>query len=168
MLTGLVCTVKGAGGGLAAALALLVRDRGNKCKLAFQALTYPMLDDRTCVTKDPHPFTGRNIWTAQNNHFGWKSLLGGQEPGGKGVSPHAAPARATDLSGLPPTFLATAGLDLFLEEDLEYARRLMRAGVPTELHVYPNAYHSFDFCESARTAATANRDRLEALRRFMA
>src|SRR5262249_40240850 len=120
-----------AGGGFAAALALLTRDRG-EFKLAFQHLIYPMIDDRTCVVSDPHPFTGEFIWTASSNHFGWSALLGAP-PGSEGISPYAAAARANNVAGLPPTFLSTATLDLFLEENIEYARRLMRAGVPVEL-----------------------------------
>lgn len=155
-----------AGGGLAAALALLARDRGQHA-LAFQHLTYPMLDDRTCTAADPHPHTGHFIWTAHNNRFGWTALLG-QEPGGPDVSPYAAPARAGDLSGLPPAYIATGGLDLFLEEDLDYARRLMRGGVPVELHVYPGGFHAFDLSPTAEVAVQARRDSLAALRRLMA
>lgn len=154
-----------AGGGLAAALALLARDRGEYA-LAFQHLIYPMLDDRTCEHADPHPHAGEFIWHAHNNRFGWSSLLG-HEPGRKNVSPYAAPARAEDLSRLPPTFISTGALDLFLEEDLEYARRLMRAGVPTELHVYPGAFHAFDMAPDAGVAQQARRDSREALARFI-
>lgn len=153
-----------AGGGLAAAVALLARDR-NERQLAFQVLVYPMLDDRTCVLKDPHPYTGEYVWTAENNHFGWSSLLGG-EPGGGGVAPYAAPARARELAGLPPTFIATGALDLFLEEDMEYARRLLRAGVPTELQVYPGAIHGFDLVPVTDLARRARRDLATALSRF--
>lgn len=155
-----------AGGGLAAALALLVRDRG-QYRLIFQHLIYPMLDDRTCVTADPHPFVGEYIWTAHNNHFGWSSLLG-HAPGLEGVSPYAAPARAEDLSGLPPTFISTGSLDLFLEEDLEYARRLLRAGVPVELHVYPGGFHAFNVAPGVTIAAMARRDSADALARALA
>jgi len=154
-----------AGGGLAAALTLLVRDRG-EFTFSFQHLIYPMLDDRTCVTPEPHPFTGDFVWTTQRNHFGWRSLLG-VEPGSAGVSPYAAAARATDLSNLPPLFLATGALDLFLEEDLEYARRLVRSGVPVELHVYPGAYHGFQWAPTADVSIMAARDSREALRRAM-
>jgi triacylglycerol lipase len=153
-----------AGGGLAAALALMARDR-DEYRLAFQHLIYPMLDDRTCVAADPHPHVGEFIWTAHNNRFGWSSLLG-REPGGEGVSPYAAAARADDLTDLPPTFISTGALDLFLEEDLEYARRLARAGVPVELHVYPGAFHAFDLAPGAAVAEQARRDSREALARF--
>jgi acetyl esterase/lipase len=154
-----------AGGGLAAALALLARDR-REHKLTFQHLIYPMLDDRTCVTRSPHPFAGEFLWTPHNNSFGWSSLLG-VAPGSQDVSPYAAAARATDLSGLPPTFISTGALDLFVEEDMEYARRLNRAGVPVELHVYAGAYHAFDVLTNAPIAAAAKRDSLAALRRFL-
>ncbi|HME41184.1 MAG TPA: alpha/beta hydrolase [Steroidobacteraceae bacterium] len=154
-----------AGGGLAAALALLARDRG-EYPLAFQHLIYPMLDDRTCTTPDPHPHTGEFLWTAHKNAFGWASLLG-VPPGSADVSSYAAAARAEDLSGLPPTFLSTGALDLFLEEDIEYARRLLRAGVPVELHVYPGAFHAFDLAPDAQVARDANRDSIAALRRAL-
>ncbi|WCT72802.1 alpha/beta hydrolase [Sphingomonas naphthae] len=154
-----------AGGGLAAALALMVRDRGGYA-LAFQHLIYPMLDDRTCVTADPHPHAGQFIWPPHNNHYGWGALLG-HAPGIDGVSPYAAPARATDLSGLPPTYIATGALDLFVEEDMDYARRLLRAGVATELHVYPGAFHGFDMFPGAAVAAQAVRDSRDALARFL-
>lgn len=154
-----------AGGGLAAALALLARDRGGYA-LAFQHLTYPMIDDRTCLGEQ-HPYTGEFIWTPHNNRFGWASLLG-QEPGGSDVSPYAAAARASDLAGLPPTYIMTGALDLFLEEDLDYARRLMRAGVPTELHVYPGGFHGFDIFPLSAASTAAQTARLSALARALA
>jgi acetyl esterase/lipase len=152
-----------AGGGLTAALALLARDRG-EVPLIFQLLIYPMLDDRTVTSADPHPYTGEYIWTADSNRFGWTALLG-QEPGGANVSPYAVPARAERLEGLPPALIGVGTLDLFLEEDVEYARRLMRAGVPTELHVYPGAFHGFPMVENARVAQAFTRDYLSALSR---
>lgn len=155
-----------AGGGLAAALALLARDRG-EYRLAFQHLIYPMIDDRTGVTTQPHDHAGEFVWTAGNNRFGWQALLG-HAPGGEGVSPYAAAARATDLSGLPPTFLYTAALDLFLEENIEYARRLARAGVPMELHVFPGAFHGFELQEDAQVAVQARQISWAALKRFLA
>jgi acetyl esterase/lipase len=154
-----------AGGGLAAALALLARDRG-EVSLAFQFLIAPMLDDRTCVQEQPHPYTGEFIWTRDANRFGWTSLLG-HEPGGPDVSPYAAPARAEQLEGLPATFINVGAIDLFVEEDMEYARRLMRAGVPTELHVYPGAYHGFRMTANAQVTQEAERDQLNALKRAL-
>lgn len=154
-----------AGGGLAAGLALLARDRGDYA-LAFQHLMYPMLDDRTCVEQDPNPFAGEFIWTAESNGYGWRSFLG-CEPGSDGVSAYAAPARATDLAGLPPTCIVTAALDLFIDENLEYARRLIRVGVPTELHVFPGATHAFDIMPDLAIAKEARAARADSLKRAM-
>ena len=154
-----------AGGGLAAGLALLVRDRGEYA-LAFQHLIYPMIDDRTCTRSDPHPYAGEFIWTHQSNIFGWTALLGAA-PGGDDVSPYAAAARATDLTRLPPTYIATGALDLFLEENLDYARRLTRAGVPVELHVYPGAFHAFQFATDSALSKTAWLDSQRALERAL-
>lgn len=129
-----------AGGGLAAGLAL--RCRGRAAAPAFQVLIYPMLDDRTVVRPDPSPHAGRDVWTPALNRFGWSAYLG-VEPGSAGVAATAAPARADDLSGLPPAFISVGALDLFLDEDVEYARRLAAAGVPVELHVFPRTPHGF-------------------------
>ena len=106
-------TGESAGGGLAAATVLLARDRAQYA-VAFQHLVFPMLDDRTVTQRDPSPHLGEFVWTREANLFGWTSLLG-REPGGTDVSPYAAPARADDLARLPPTFLASGALDLFLE-----------------------------------------------------
>ena len=118
------------------------------------------------VRKDLHPYVGEFVWTQENNYFGWRSLLG-EEPGSAGVSPYAAAARAADVSGLPPTFISVGGLDLFLEENLTYADRLGRAGVPVELHMYPGAYHGFYRATNARVTRQAEHDTREALRRFL-
>jgi triacylglycerol lipase len=152
-----------AGGGLAAALALLARDRG-EYKLAFQNLIYPMVDDRTGATTEPHAYTGEFVWSPSSNVFGWTAILG-KPAGSDDVSHYAAAARAADLSNLPPTFIACGSIDLFIEENLEYARRLMRAGVPVELHVYPGAFHGFQRAVTARVAQDAARDRFQALKR---
>lgn len=154
-----------AGAGLAAALGLLTRDRG-EIPLVFQLLIFPMLDDRTVTMADPHPYTGEFLWTAESNRFGWTALLGG-EPGGPGISPYVAAARAENLAGLPPTFISVGTLDLFLEEDMEYARRLTRAGVSTELHVYPGAYHGFVTSPNSQVAQAGTRDLLAALKRAL-
>jgi len=132
-----------AGGGHAAALALLARDRGDY-PICFQLLDAPMLDDRTCADDDPHLYTGELRWTAADNSFGWRALLG-VEPGGSEVPPKAVPARADNLVGLPPVCITVGALDLFLQECLEYARRLSRAGVSIELLVTPGAYHGAGF-----------------------
>jgi acetyl esterase/lipase len=145
-----------AGAGLVAALCLLARDRG-KVRPFFQYLAEPMLDHRS-VDSD-HPHVGHFGWTRDHNRFGWSSMLG--EISGQGASPYCSPATAEDLSGLPPTFIHIGALDLFLEESLEYARRLTRAGVSVELHVWPGAFHAFQSTdahvsrESRRVARTA-------------
>jgi acetyl esterase/lipase len=130
-----------AGGGLAAGTALLARDRGGP-QLAFQLLLEPMLDDRS-LTPSSIQYDGTTVWDRKANAQGWSSLLG-DRAGGESVSPYAAPARATDPSALPPTFIDVGEVETFRDECIEYARRLFAAGVPTELHVYPGAFHGFD------------------------
>lgn len=151
------------GGGIVAAVTLYARDHQGP-RLAFQHLIYPMLDDRTVMRTDLHEHTGQVMWNNEHNRFGWQSLLG-CDPGASEVSPYAAPARSADLSGLPPTFISVGTLDLFCDENIEYARRLALAGVPVELHVYPRAYHGFRSVMTARVAQKAERDSHEALRR---
>jgi triacylglycerol lipase len=153
-------TGESAGGGLAAGLALLARDRSGPA-ICHQHLIYPMIDDRTC-RESAGPHTGHFVWSPESNAFGWASLLG-SEPGGEDVSPYAAAARAEDLAGLPPTFISVGALDLFLEEDLAYARRLYAAGVPTELHVWPGAYHGFDMVAGAGVTRRAQAASVAAL-----
>ncbi len=154
-----------AGGGLAAAVCLLARDRG-EVRVAFQHLVFPMLDDRTSVAANPSSCFGEFVWTADDNLYAWSSLLGSR-PGGPDISPYAAPARADNVSALPPTFIACGALDLFLEEDVDYALRLMRAGVPTELHIYPGAPHGFMLVQSAQVSQDFTRDSLAAFRRAL-
>ncbi len=162
--------VKGesAGGGLAACLALLARDR-KEVALSHQLLVYPMLDDRTASASesDPHEYSGEFLWTRENNRYGWRAMLGGKEPGGDDVSPYCAAARATDLRGLPATFLQVGSLDLFVEENVDYARRLLRAGVPTELHVYPGGFHGLDLVPDTNIKKQFARDSHLALRRAL-
>ena len=127
-----------AGGGLAAGVALAARDRG-EVPLCFQLLVYPMLDDRN-ATASSHAITDPRLWNREANLAGWGAYLAGNA-GGEGVSPYAAPARATDLASLPPAYINVGDLDLFVDEDVAYARALGAAGVPAELHIYPGAYH---------------------------
>ncbi|HEY2061401.1 MAG TPA: alpha/beta hydrolase [Amycolatopsis sp.] len=129
-----------AGGGLAAAVALLARDRRGPA-LARQILVFPMLDDRT-TAPDPElaPFVA---WSYEDNLTAWTALLG-DRIGGPDVSPYAAPARATDLAGLPPAYVEVGQLDVFRDEDLAYAQRLSAAGVDVEFHLHPGAPHEFD------------------------
>jgi triacylglycerol lipase len=154
-----------AGGALAAGLALFARDRGAPAP-AFQCLSYPALDDRTGTVGDHHHPAREFVWPRHNNRFAWRAFLG-HEPGGADTSPYAAPARAENLAGLPPTFLMTGALDLFADEGVAYARRLMQAGVACELHVYPGAFHGFDLSKDARVAQQARRDRVDFLRRMI-
>jgi acetyl esterase/lipase len=141
-----------AGAGLAAALALLVRDR-QMPKAALQYLIAPMLDDRTAVRESRHVFAGEHIWTHAHNRFAWQALLN-TDPGSKDVSAYASPARAEDVGNLPGAFIHVGALDLFAEECFEYARRLMIEGTPVELHVWPGAYHSFEVFDSVISAAS--------------
>jgi acetyl esterase/lipase len=154
-----------AGGGHAAALAIHARNLGGPA-ICFQLIDYPMLDDRTAVTDDPHPYTGEFVWTPQLNHFGWKALLG-VEPGSDGVDETAAPARVKDMSGLPPAYISIGALDLFLDEALEYVRRLTRAGVPAELHVIPGAFHGSGMAVDAPQSKLAAQLRSRALARAL-
>lgn len=124
-----------AGGGLAAALGFLARDRGEVSPV-LQVLSYPMLDDRTVGPDLDKP--GFRLWNTRSNRFGWTSYLGGADPA------VAVPARRTDLAGLAPAWLGVGTLDLFCAEDLAYAARLNAAGVECEVHEVPGAFHGFD------------------------
>lgn len=129
-----------AGGGLAAAVALLARERGGPA-IAAQVLIYPMLDDRTDqVSPVLEPYL---VWTVDDNVTGWDALLGDAR-GGPDVPPTAAPSRATDLTDLPPAYLEVGSLDLLRNEVLAYGARLSLAGVPVELHVHRGAPHAFE------------------------
>jgi acetyl esterase/lipase len=102
-----------------------------------------MLDDRTGSTHRVPPHIGHFVWTEAANRFGWSSMLG-IPAGSPSVPPGSVPARVKDLSGLPPAFIGVGSIDLFCEEDMEYAKRLALSGVRTELFVVPGAYHGFD------------------------
>jgi acetyl esterase/lipase len=131
-----------AGGGHAAMLAIAARDRG-EVSIAFQLLIYPMLDDRTGSSRHVPPHLGAYIWVPASNRFGWSSLLG--VPAGSRIVPAGAvPGRVENLAGLPPAFVGVGSVDLFVDEDMDYARRLINSGVPTELCVVPSVYHGFD------------------------
>jgi acetyl esterase/lipase len=125
-----------AGGGLAAALALLTRDRG-EIPLAAQLLVYPMLDDRTVDRRDLNN-PGHRLWNQSSNRYGWSVYLGGADP------EVAVPARREDLSGLPPAWLGVGTFDLFHDEDVAYAERLKAAGVPCDVEIVEGAFHGFD------------------------
>jgi len=131
-----------AGGGHAASLAIHARDR-NEVPIVFQLLIYPGLDDRTGSTRPAPPAVGHFMWNASANRLAWSSLLG--VPAGSSRVPAAAvPARVACVAGLPPAWIGVGALDLFVEEDMEYARRLVHAGVATELLVVRGAFHGFD------------------------
>lgn len=127
-----------AGGGLAAAVVQRATDDG--LPVAFQLLVYPMLDDRTVLRRD-HAGRGRILWTPRSNAYAWTSYLG-HPPGAAEPRPYAVPARREELSGLPPAWIGVGDLDLFHDEDLEYARRLQKAGVPVTVLVEPGMYHA--------------------------
>jgi acetyl esterase/lipase len=130
-----------AGGGLAAGLALLARDRG-EFPVALQVLSYPMLDDRMST---PSARAGAPLWGPSTNQFGWRSYLGTRgTPGTDDIPGYAVPARAADLAGLPPAFITVGNLDGLMDEDIDYARRLIMAGVPADLHVFADGPHAFD------------------------
>ncbi|MFZ3561451.1 MULTISPECIES: alpha/beta hydrolase [unclassified Streptomyces] len=137
----LIIAGQSAGGGLAAGTALLARDRQGPA-LAGQVLIYPMLDDRN-ETVSSAQFDGVGVWDRGSNVMGWTALLG-ERRGTDDVSIYAAPARATDLSGLPPAFIDCGSAEVFRDEDVAYASALWNAGVQAELHVWPGGFHGFD------------------------
>jgi acetyl esterase len=155
-----------AGGGLSAALALMVRDRA-EYSLAGQILIYPMLDHRTggpeCQYRNP--ITGEFIWTPALNQFGWECLRGAYAVDDARAG-WFSPARAASLAALPPAFIMVGSLDLFVDEDLDYARRLGAAGVPVELHVYPGGIHGFNLAAEARISVQSGRDLMAAIARM--
>jgi len=137
----LVIAGASAGGGLAAGTALLARDRRGP-RLAGQVLIYPMLDDRD-LTVSTTQIDGVGVWDRVSNVTGWSALLGDRRATDD-VSIYAAPARATDLSGLPPAFIDCGSAEVFRDEDVAYATALWHAGVQAELHVWPGGFHGFD------------------------
>lgn len=130
-----------AGGGLAAALAQRLLDEGGP-QPVFQLLVYPMLDDRTTLRDDLDVRHMRG-WSPASNRFAWEAYLG-TDAAATGIRSSVVPARRDDLTGLPPAWIGVGTLDLFYEEDVEYARRLAAAGVPCELQIVPGAFHGFD------------------------
>ena len=143
-----------AGGGLAAAVALLAHERG-EVQLAYQLLAYPMLDDRTANRTDIDERNFR-LWNNKANRFGWQSYTG-HPPGSPDVTGLAAPARYENLSGLPPTWIGVGTLDLFHDEDVAYADRLRAAGVECALAEVEGAFHGFDLIRPKAGVAQAFR-----------
>ncbi|GHC83487.1 alpha/beta hydrolase [Streptomyces flavofungini] len=157
---------KSAGGGLAAALALLARDRGGPGVLG-QLLLCPMLDDRGS-TFSSHQMSGLGLWDLTSHATAWKAHLGDRH-GAADLPPYAAPARATDLSGLPPAYIDVGSAEMFRDEDVAYANALWQAGGQAELHVWPGAYHGFDgMVPRAALTLDAREARTRWLRRLLA
>jgi len=151
-----------AGGGLAIGTALLARDRSGP-RLSFMMPIYPMIDD-TNTTASSMEITDVGIWDRDANLEAWGWYLGGNE-----ADQYAAPARAQDLSGLPPAFIDVGTADLFRDEDIAFAQRLMQTGVPCELHIHPGAYHASEtFAPDAALSRRIRALRMDALRRALA
>jgi acetyl esterase/lipase len=155
-----------AGGGLSAALALLTRDRQGPRPIG-QLLMCPMLDDRN-DTPSSYQMAGLGVWDRTANETGWTALLG-ERTGGPDVPPYAAPARAEDLSGLPPAYLDVGSAETFRDEVVSYASRIWQAGGVAELHVWPGGFHGFEgFAPQAALSHTADAAKLTWLRRLLA
>lgn len=149
-----------AGGGLALALGLLARE-DQAPAIAHLHLIYPMLDDRT----GPDCGNGHFVWTAAANRFAWDAQLANVD---RSAPPaFAVPARARDLTGLPPIFLAVGAIDLFAQEALTIAGRMISAGVSVDLHVYAGAFHGFNQIAASRVAQAFARDSLAAIERHL-
>jgi len=152
-----------AGGGLAASLALLARDRGS-ASLVCQVLIYPMLvpPAQSVDAATPDPRIGQYIWSRTSNEYAWSAYLAGAVP-----EPATIAGLATDLAALPPAFIAVGDVDLFVHDDLAYAGRLLRAGCPVEVHVYPGAIHAFDVAADAPVSQRFTRELVGFLNRHL-
>ncbi|MGX5210967.1 alpha/beta hydrolase [Streptomyces violaceus] len=154
-----------AGGGLCAALALLTRDRKGPQPIG-QVLMCPMLDDRN-DTPSTYQMAGLGVWDRTANETGWTALLGSRR-GGPDVPAYAAPARAEDLTGLPPAFLDVGSAETFRDEVVAYASRIWQAGGVAELHVWPGGFHGFDgFAPQAALSQSARAAHVNWLRRLL-
>ncbi|MFC0436035.1 alpha/beta hydrolase [Kutzneria buriramensis] len=149
-----------AGGGLAAALALLARDRGGPA-VCFQFLAIPELDDRL-ETPSMTRFVDTPMWNRPNAVLSWKYYLGGQL-----ADQYAAPSRAEDLSGLPPAYVSVCEFDPLRDEGLAYATRLIQAGVPTELHLFPGTFHGSELVATAAVSQRMSAESVAAIRRAL-
>lgn len=147
-----------AGGGLAAAVALLARDRGGPA-LCFQSLGVPEIDDRL-DTPSMRAGDSTPMWSRPQARRSWELYLGGQD-----ADQYAAPARAEDLTGLPPAYVVTCELDPLRDEGLTYAMRLLAAGVSVEVHNYPGTFHGVQIAQGTEVVARMDRELLEVLRR---
>ncbi len=154
-----------AGGGLAAGVTLKARDLGGPA-LAGQLLIYPMIDDRN-ETPSSHQVDGFGVWDRGSNDTGWDALLGDRRKT-DAVSIYAAPARATDLTNLPPAFIDVASAEVFRDEDVAYAMKIWEQGGVAELHVWPGGFHGFDaMAPQAALSLRARAARLDWLRRIL-
>ena len=155
-----------AGGGLAAGLALLVRDRGGP-KILAQCLICPMIDDRM-ITASSQQYMTLGLYTGESNLKAWNWLLDGKQ-GAENVSIYAVPARATDLSNLPPTWIDVGSAELFRDENVAYATKLWEAGVQAELHVWSGGWHAFDLvAPQSKLAKVCVDTRFDWIRRILA
>jgi acetyl esterase/lipase len=153
-----------AGGGLAAGLAILARDRGEVTP-CFQLLIYPMIDDTNMSASSL--IKGAPVWSREANDLGWRAYLG-ELSGRDDVPVYAAPARVESVAGLPPAWIGVGSLDVFRDEDMTYASRMLAAGIPVELHVYPGAPHGFEMIvPDAAVSKACQRDMSAALRRAL-
>lgn len=151
-----------AGGGLTIATAMLARDRGGP-NLRFMMPIYPMVDD-TNTTPSSHEITDVGIWDRDANLEAWGWYLGGKD-----ADQYAAPARAQDLTGLPPAYIDVGTADLFRDEDITFVQRLIQAGVPCEFHINPGSYHASEtFAPDAELSHRIRTMRIDALRRALA
>jgi acetyl esterase len=152
-----------AGGGLCAGLALLARDRGGPT-ITFQFLGVPEIDDRL-TTPSMQAFTDTPLWNRPRAVYSWDAYLGAGNPGGPDVSIYAAPARATDLTGLPPTYISAMQFDPLRDEGIAYAQALLAAGLRVELHLFPGTVHGSAMVEQAVVSQREAAERIEVLRR---
>ncbi|KAF4624165.1 hypothetical protein G7Y89_g14008 [Cudoniella acicularis] len=160
----IICGVSG-GGGLAAGTALAARDRG--IKLLAQCLIYPMLDDRM-ETASSKQYFDLGVWKGVQNVPAWEWVLGKEKEERKQVNPYFVPARAMDLEGLPTTFLDVGAAEIFRDEVIAYASKLLEQGVQTELHVWPGAWHGFDlFAPGAAVSKAARHAQMDWLKRIL-
>lgn len=153
-----------AGGGLAAALCLLARDRSGP-PICFQYLGMPELDDRLLTTSMQN-FVDTPLWSRPNAELSWNYYLGDRYTrGAPNVPSYAAPARTIDLQGLPPAYVSAMEFDPLRDEDVLYAARLLEAGVPTELHTFPGTYHGSSLVRTAAISRRQDEEMIEVLRR---
>jgi len=153
-----------AGGGIAAGVSLMARDRNLQPPLAKSILVYPMLDSRN--VKSQPELEKFLVWTVGSNLTGWTALLG-DKMGSGDVDPYASPSHVKSVEGLPSTYIDTGSLDLFRDEDLEYAGRLAAANVDVEFHLYPGVPHAFEIlAPQASVTQQAQANRLKAIKSF--